>query len=65
MTKGMFYEPEEIIRENGIAVKSRDYDYSTFISDGEPTLYAGLGKLIKWARENQGKPSQFSLTALN
>ena len=55
MTKGMFYEPEEIIREMEIAVKSRDYDYSTFISDGEPTLYAGLGKLIKWARENQGE----------
>jgi len=54
--QSMFYEPEEIIREMEIAVKSRDYDYLTFIGDGEPTLYAGLGKLIRWARENQGKP---------
>jgi wyosine [tRNA(Phe)-imidazoG37] synthetase (radical SAM superfamily) len=52
----MFYEPEEIIREMEIAVKSRDYDYLTFIGDGEPTLYAGLGKLIRWARENQKNP---------
>ena len=52
----MFYEAEEIIREMEIAVKSRGYDYLTFIGDGEPTLYAGLGKLIRWARENQKNP---------
>jgi wyosine [tRNA(Phe)-imidazoG37] synthetase (radical SAM superfamily) len=52
----MFYDPEEIIREMKVATRTRDYDYLTFIGDGEPTLYAGLGKLIRWARENQEKP---------
>ena len=52
----MFQPPEDVIKEMSIAVKSRDYDYLTFIGDGEPTLYAGLGELIKWAKENQDKP---------
>ncbi|MGC8571042.1 MAG: radical SAM protein [Caldivirga sp.] len=52
----MFSPPEDIIREMEAAVKSRDYDYLTFIGDGEPTLYAGLGELVKWAKENQDKP---------
>ncbi|ADN50790.1 radical SAM protein [Vulcanisaeta distributa] len=52
----MFYPPEDIIKELEIATRTRDYDYLTFIGDGEPTLYAGLGKLIQWARNNQDKP---------
>ena len=36
-----------LLKMMSIAVKSRDYDYLTFIGDGEPTLYAGLGELIK------------------
>ncbi|BDR91535.1 radical SAM protein [Vulcanisaeta souniana] len=52
----MFYPPEDIIKELGLAVRTREYDYLTFIGDGEPTLYAGLGKLIQWAKNNQVKP---------
>ncbi len=52
----MFYPPRDIIRELGVATRIRNYDYLTFIGDGEPTLYAGLGELIQWARNNQDKP---------
>jgi wyosine [tRNA(Phe)-imidazoG37] synthetase (radical SAM superfamily) len=50
-----FFNYEEIEGEIEIATKMYDYDYLTFIGDGEPTLYNDLGKLIKWSKENQPK----------
>ena len=50
-----FFNYEEIEEEIKIATKMYDYDYLTFIGDGEPTLYKDLGILIKWSKENQPK----------
>ena len=46
-----FQDHKEIEKEIEEAIKIFDYDYLTFIGDGEPTLYKDLDKLIKFSRE--------------
>ena len=42
---------KEIEKEIEEAVKIFDYDYLTFIGEGEPTLYKDLDKLLKFSRD--------------
>jgi len=50
-----FFDKEEIKKEIEKAVKIFDYDYLTFIGDGEPTLYSKLGELVRWSKKIQDK----------
>ncbi|BFH74620.1 radical SAM protein [Sulfurisphaera javensis] len=50
-----FFDYQEIEEEIKQAVKTFDYDYLTFIGDGEPTLYKNLDKLLEFSKEIQSK----------
>ncbi|HOA79108.1 MAG TPA: radical SAM protein [Bacilli bacterium] len=52
----MFFPVEEILSELKDVSVSVEYDIVSIVGDGEPTLYAGLGQLIKGAKEITGKP---------
>ncbi len=48
-TREMFFPPEEIIAElrQAIGEEGRRFDFVTFVGEGEPTLYLGLGEVIR------------------
>lgn len=51
-TREMFYPPEEIVQEVKEALKqNKEIDFITIVGDGEPTLYAGLGELIRGIKQ--------------
>jgi len=50
-TEISFPDYREMEKEIEEAVKIFDYDYLTFIGDGEPTLYKDLDKLLKFSRD--------------
>jgi wyosine [tRNA(Phe)-imidazoG37] synthetase (radical SAM superfamily) len=56
-TRQMFFTVEEIIKEFDEVLK-RDvkFDVVTIVGEGEPTLYLGLGELIKQIKKRTGKP---------
>ncbi len=56
-TRKMFYNVEEIISEFETILK-RDilFDVVTIVGEGEPTLYIGLGELIKEIKHRTNKP---------
>ncbi|AWR96950.1 radical SAM protein [Acidianus sulfidivorans JP7] len=54
-TEENFQDYKEIEKEIEIATKMFEYDYLTFIGDGEPTLYKDLDKLIQFSRQIQSR----------
>ncbi len=55
----MYFNVEYIIDELNVYLKNIDssqYDIITIVGDGEPTLYLGLGDLIKRIKNVQDKP---------
>lgn len=55
----MFFDVDHIIHELKEYLNTIDpsqYDIITIVGDGEPTLYLGLGDLIKRIKSIQGKP---------
>ncbi|ARM75590.1 radical SAM protein [Acidianus manzaensis] len=50
-----FFSYVEIEKEIEEATKIYEYDYLTFIGDGEPTLYKDLDKLIEFGKKIQDK----------
>lgn len=46
-TRQMFFDPADILKElDQVLAKGINFDVLTIVGEGEPTLYAGLGKLI-------------------
>ncbi|MCD4712467.1 MAG: radical SAM protein [Clostridiales bacterium] len=53
----MFFEVSEIIKELELMLNSKvEFDVITIVGEGEPTLYAGLGKLIEEIKSRTDKP---------
>ncbi len=51
-TRQMFFPPEEISAEIKDALsKYTDVDFITFVGEGEPTLYLGIGDVIRMIRD--------------
>ena len=56
-TRKMFYDVEDIISEfETILKKDILFDVVTIVGEGEPTLYLGLGELIKEINNRTSKP---------
>ncbi len=56
-TRNMFYKIEDIINEfKAILDKNIQFDVITIVGEGEPTLYLGLGDLIKEIKTLTMKP---------
>ena len=51
-----FYDPREIAREVGEAARRIEFDYVTFVPDGEPTLDSNLGLEARLARDESRRP---------
>ena len=51
-----FFRKEAILAEIAAALNSADTDFITFVGDGEPTLSADLGWLIRQCRKRFPKP---------
>lgn len=52
-----FFPVEDILAEVDICLKNEDIlDVITIVGEGEPTLYAGLGKLIQGLKKRTDKP---------
>lgn len=51
-----FFPREDILAEIRKAVEAREFDYLTFVGDGEPTLNADLGWLIRKSKEFTKQP---------
>jgi len=51
-----FYSKEDVFAEIEEQVKSSEFDFITFVGDGEPTLSRDLGWLISKCKENFTKP---------
>ncbi len=53
----MFFPPEEIFSEVKSALSQYDdVDFITFVGEGEPTLYSGIGDLIKMIQDYTPMP---------
>ena len=53
----MFFPVEEIIAELNTALSlDKEIDYLTIVGEGEPTLYEGLGELIREIRKTSALP---------
>lgn len=56
-TRNMFYSVASIIKEfEQILTKNIYFDVVTIVGEGEPTLYLGLGELIKAIKQRTTKP---------
>ena len=56
-TRKQFFDPEEILEELKTYLTSvKTYDVVTLVGDGEPTLYAGLGDLLRGIKGLTDKP---------
>ncbi len=56
-TRSMFYPLEEIISELDLVLSQKvDFDVVTVVGEGEPTLYLGLGELIRAVKTRSDKP---------
>lgn len=56
-SRQMFYPVEDIVQEFEEAIKGNvKYDVVSIVGEGEPTLYLGLGKLIKEIKLRTDKP---------
>ncbi len=56
-SRQMFFPPEEIFSEVKSALSEYDdVDFITFVGEGEPTLYSGIGDLIKMIQEYTPMP---------
>ena len=56
-TRKLFYDVEDIIGEfETILKKDILFDVVTIVGEGEPTLYSGLGELIKEIKQRTDKP---------
>lgn len=56
-TREMFYPVEDILAElDDILKKEIPFDVVTIVGEGEPTLYLGLGELIRGIRERVTQP---------
>jgi len=51
-----FYPKEYILKEIEEGIQKDDFDYITFVGEGEPTLYLELGWLIEKTKELTTKP---------
>jgi len=54
-TETDFQDYRDIEKEIEEAIEMFDYDYLTFIGDGEPTLYKDLDKLIQFSKDIHAK----------
>jgi len=54
----MFFPPQEIIGElrRAISDEKRSFDFVTFVGEGEPTLYLGLGEVIRAVKDMTPAP---------
>ena len=56
-TRKVFFPVKDILDEFDICLKdNREFDVVSLVGEGEPTLYAELGKLIKGIKERTSKP---------